>query len=137
MVVTVLNHGSIVSTAWEDSDQALKAALLQATLGLNAANKERVALSCKIGNEEVLICSLREGVSESIKLDLVLDQYAELTVQSSHQKNNTSIHVAGYHVVEEPHPHMEDDDDDEGEDMYDEELAGIPTRLVNFDKDTS
>ena len=96
---------------------------MQATLGLEATPNERVALKCKIGNEEVLICSLREGTSESTNLDVLLDQYSELSVQSNQKKTSTSIHVTGYHAPDEPQVMMRGDDEEE-EDIDDEDFEG-------------
>lgn len=74
--------------------------LVQATLALDAKPGEKVGITCKIGGEdedgqEVLICSLREGNTESQSLDLIFDQYTEFKVQG-----NSSVHLTGYYMPE-------------------------------------
>ena len=48
---------------------------LQATLSLDAKDGERVGVTAKVDEDgpDVLICSLREGASESQSLDLIFD----------------------------------------------------------------
>lgn len=48
---------------------------MQATLSLDAKAGERVGVTAKVDEDgpDVLICSLREGTSESQSLDLIFD----------------------------------------------------------------
>lgn len=95
---------------------SVKSRFLQATLGLDAASNEKVALCCKVGKAETLICSLKEGSTESTNLDIVLDQYAEFSVKTNAPQNaQGSIHLIGYHVIEN-----EQEEEDGDEEMGDE-----------------
>jgi hypothetical protein len=73
---------------------------MQATLSLDASAGEKVGVTCKVGGggedgQEVLICSLREGATESHSLDLIFDHYTEFRVQG-----NASVHLTGYYMPE-------------------------------------
>ena len=48
---------------------------MQATLSLDASTGERVGVTAKVEEDgpDALICSLREGASESQRLDLIFD----------------------------------------------------------------
>ena len=48
---------------------------MQATLDWAAKDGDRSAVTCKVGEDEVLICSLRGGSLESVAMDLVFDHY--------------------------------------------------------------
>lgn len=85
-------------------------------MSIDAPQGEKAALKCKVGNDEVLICSLREGGQESTNLDLILDSYTEFSLVSKSGSANASIHLAGYLIAE---GEEEDEDDEE----YDEEDA--------------
>lgn len=94
----------------------LNGIVLQATLSLEASSNERAALRCKVeGNDEVLICSLREGTQETTNLDLILDSYTEFSLATKSKNSKASIHLAGYLVAEED----EDDGEMEGEEDED------------------
>jgi hypothetical protein len=85
----------------------------QATLGIDAANGERVAVSCKVEEDQVLICSLRDGVQECVNMDLVLSSYSEFSLFSSKkQGSKASIHLAGYLMAESDEEEEEGDDGD-------------------------
>ena len=64
-----------------------------------------------MGNEEVLICSLREGGQETTNLDLILDTYTELSLATKAKNTKASIHVAGYLIAESEEEEEEDDED--------------------------
>lgn len=58
-----------------DNGQGCGDACLQATLSFDAKAGERVGVTVKVDEDgpDVLICSLREGQSESQSLDLIFD----------------------------------------------------------------
>ncbi|CAK0787871.1 hypothetical protein CVIRNUC_011093 [Coccomyxa viridis] len=95
--------------------------LSQATLSLDAKDGERVGVTAKVDEDgpDVLICSLREGASESQSLDLIFDSYAEFKVVGS-----ASVHLSGYYMPEHGYGEEDDKDDDEDTDE-DEELDDI------------
>lgn len=67
---------------------------MQATLAMDAAMGKRVGVSAKVGDEqEVLLCSLREGGQESANLDIMLDHYTEFAVHGE-----AAVHLAGYYM---------------------------------------
>ena len=72
--------------------------LLQATLSMDAKSGTKVGVTCTMGEEgegEVLLCSLREGGTESQSLDLIFDHYTEFKVQG-----DASVHLTGYYIPE-------------------------------------
>lgn len=87
---------------------------MQATLSLDAAPGEKAALRCKVGNEEVLICSLREGGQETTNLDLILDSYTEFSLATKSKGSKASIHLAGYLIPEGEEGHELEDGEDDG-----------------------
>lgn len=61
---------------------------------MDAAPGQRVGISAKVSDEqEVLLCSLREGGQESANLDIVLDHYTEFAV-----RGEAAVHLAGYYM---------------------------------------
>ena len=65
---------------------------------MDADNGSKVGLTCTMGedgDEEVLLCTLREGATESQSLDLVFDHYTEFKVQGS-----AAVHLTGYYMPE-------------------------------------
>lgn len=77
----------------------------QACLDPNAKKSAKSVLMLKSNdNGPYAVCSLREGSTESMPLDLILDQYSEFTVEGS-----CSVHLTGYFMPKDE------------EDMYDEE----------------
>jgi len=84
-----------------------------------------VAVSCKVGEEEIFICSLREGGQECVNLDLVLSSYSEFSLvhATSGKKGSgggggkggggASIHLAGY-LMQDSEDSEEDEEDMEG-----------------------
>lgn len=69
---------------------------MQATLSMDAENGTKVGVTCTLGedgDEEVLLCTLREGATESQSLDLVFDHYTEFNV-----KGNAAVHLTGYYM---------------------------------------
>ena len=61
---------------------------------MDAAPGQRVGISAKVADEqEVLLCSLREGGQESANLDIVLDYYTEFAV-----RGEAAVHLAGYYM---------------------------------------
>ena len=61
---------------------------------MDAAPGQRVGVSAKVADEqEVLLCSLREGGQESANLDIVLDHYTEFAV-----RGEAAVHLAGYYM---------------------------------------
>lgn len=68
-------------------------------------------MKVKVGDDEIFVCSLREGGQETTTLDLSFDSYTEFLL---HGPETASIHLAGYVVdVEEEDEDEDDDDDDE------------------------
>ena len=63
---------------------------------MDAENGTKVGVTCTLGedgDEEVLLCTLREGATESQSLDLVFDHYTEFNV-----KGNAAVHLTGYYM---------------------------------------
>ena len=61
---------------------------------MDAAPGQRVGVAATVGDEqEVLLCSLREGGQESANLDIVLDHYTEFAVHGG-----AAVHLAGYYM---------------------------------------
>lgn len=63
---------------------------------MDAKAGQKVGLTCKVGengDEELLLCTLREGASESQSLDLIFDHYTEFKVHG-----NASVHLTGYYI---------------------------------------
>ena len=84
-------------------------------MSIDAPKGEKAALKCKVGNDEVLICSLREGAQESTNLDLILDSYTEFSVVTKTGSTKASIHLAGYLIAEGQEEEDDElDEDDEG-----------------------
>lgn len=69
---------------------------------------------CKVGTDEVLLCSLREGALETTNLDLVLDSYTEFSLAPKNKQSKASLHLAGYLIPEEEGSMEDDEDDEEG-----------------------
>lgn len=72
--------------------------LLQATLSMDAKSGTKVGVTCTMGEdgeEQVLLCSLRQGGTESQSLDLIFDHYTEFRVQG-----DASVHLTGYYIPE-------------------------------------
>lgn len=65
---------------------------------MDAKSGTKVGVTCTVGEdgeEEVLLCSLREGGTESQNLDLIFDHYTEFKVQG-----DASVHLTGYYIPE-------------------------------------
>ena len=77
--------------------------LSQAVLGASARKGERGRLKCRRADEgktDLFLCSLIAGTSESCTLDVIFDEYVELSVDGE-----TEVHVTGYTI------YMEDESD--------------------------
>lgn len=88
----------------------------QACLDPGAKKGSKAVLMLKSGDDgPYAICSLREGITESVNLDLLVEDYSEFSIVGS-----AGIHLTGYHM-----PHEDEGpgfDDDEGDDYDDEDF---------------
>jgi FK506-binding nuclear protein len=84
---------SHISTCCLDPQKAKKNSGVRATLMVKSGGDEQA----------YAVCTLREGGTESIAVDLAMEEYAEFTVVG-----NCPIHLTGYYM-----PLDEDDEDDE------------------------
>ncbi len=84
---------SHISTCCLDPQKAKKNSGVRATLMVKSGGEEQA----------YAVCTLREGGTESIAVDLAMEEYAEFTVVG-----NCPIHLTGYYM-----PLDEDDEDDE------------------------
>ena len=66
-----------------------------------------------MGDDEIFICSLREGAQESTGLDLAFDSYTEFQLVGGAE---AKVHLAGYIMPEYPEEDSDEDDDDEADD---------------------
>ena len=83
---SLTQHDNLATHCWSG--------LVQATLAMDAAPGQRVGIAAKVADEqEVLLCSLREGGQESANLDIVLDHYTEFAVRGA-----AAVHLAGYYM---------------------------------------
>ncbi|PRW20488.1 peptidyl-prolyl cis-trans isomerase FKBP53 [Chlorella sorokiniana] len=101
------------ATPFVPPPEASKLHLSQACLSTKAKPGSKAALKVKVGDEgqPLLVCSLREGATESVPLDLIFDQYTEFSVEGA-----APIHLTGYYMPEYEMDHGEDDtDEDDGE----------------------
>lgn len=82
----------------------------QACLAPGAPKNARATLLLRVGEskEALAVAALREGGTECVSLDLVLDEYTEFTVQG-----NAQIHLTGYYMPEYAIDGEGDEDDDE------------------------
>lgn len=108
----------------------------QACMAPGASKNAKATLMVRVGdNEEPLaVAALREGASESVALDLVLDQYTEFSVIG-----NATVHLTGYYMPEYAIDGDSDEEDDEEDDedghMYtEEELNAMNDQILGFDE---
>ena len=81
----------------------------QACLDPNAKKSAKAVLMLKSNdNGPYAVCSLREGSTESMPLDLILDQYSEFTVEGS-----CSVHLTGYFMPKDEEDMYDEDEEDE------------------------
>ncbi len=85
---------SHISTCCLDPQKAKKNSGVKATLMVKSGGEEQA----------FAVCALREGGTESIAVDLAMEEYAEFSVVG-----NCPIHLTGYYM-----PLDEDDEDEEG-----------------------
>jgi FK506-binding nuclear protein len=95
-----------------------------------ASKNAKATLMLRVGdNEEPLaVAALHEGGSESVALDLVLDQYTEFSVIG-----NATIHLTGYYM---PEYAIDGDygEDDEDQLYTDDELDAMNDQILGFDE---
>ena len=113
-------YGAIVKpgrkTVFEpNKDRTNKLHISQATLGSSAQKNERVRLKCRRADEgksDIFLCSLIAGTNESQVLDVIFDEYVELSVDGE-----TEIHVTGYTIVfeDDESSYYSDSDMEEGQ----------------------
>ncbi|DBA76324.1 hypothetical protein WJX77_009009 [Trebouxia sp. C0004] len=90
----------------------------QACLAPGADVGAKSALKVKVQDgPELYVCRLAEGRSDFANLDLVLDEYAEFTVEGA------ALHITGYLMPEEQMAEEEEDEDDEMDEEYTPEMA--------------
>ncbi|KAI3430351.1 hypothetical protein D9Q98_004946 [Chlorella vulgaris] len=105
--------------------EAAKLHLSQACLSNKAKPGTKASLKVRVSDEgeQLLVCSLREGGTESIGLDLIFDQYTEFTVEGG-----AAIHLTGYFMPEyEMGGEESSDDDEQGLEGY------APGQLLGYD----
>jgi FK506-binding nuclear protein len=106
----------------------------QVCMAPGASKNAKATLMLRVGDnttEPLAVASLREGATESVALDLVLDEYTEFSVIG-----NATVHLTGYYM---PEYAIDGDDDgdfaDEEEDAYDdEELQQMNDQILGFDE---
>ena len=85
-------------SVWEpNKERSNKLHLSNATLGANARKGERVRLRCRRADEgktDIYLCSLLGGSAETSSLDVIFDEYVEISVEGE-----TEVHVTGYTVL--------------------------------------
>ncbi len=105
----------------------------QACLDPGAKKGSKGVLMLKSGDDgPYAICSLREGGTESVNLDLLVEDYTEFSIVG-----NAGIHLTGYHMPqEEDGPGFEEDGDldEEDEDDFDMAFDEDPG-LLGFDEE--
>jgi FK506-binding nuclear protein len=106
----------------------------QACMAPGASKNAKATLMIRVGdNEEPLaVAALKEGATESVALDLVLDQYTEFSVIG-----NATVHLTGYYMPEYAidGDGGEDDDEEEGDEPYtEEELQAMNDQILGFDE---
>ncbi|QDZ20019.1 FKBP-type peptidyl-prolyl cis-trans isomerase [Chloropicon primus] len=80
-----------------NKERSNKLHLSNATLGSSAREGERVRLKCRRADEgrnDIFLCSLIAGRNESCALDVIFDEYVEISVDGE-----TEVHVTGYTVL--------------------------------------
>jgi len=100
----------------------------QACLDPNAKKSTKSILMLKSNdNGPYAVCSLREGGTESMPLDLILDQYSEFTVEGS-----CSVHLTGHFMPKDDdcmHEEEEDEEDDMDPAVLGYDAEGLPIFL--------
>lgn len=93
--------------------------LSQACLNPSAKAGDRAVLLVKSGDAgaPLAVCSLRQGGTECVGLDLIFDSYTEFTVQGK-----ASVHLTGYHMPEYELGSGDEDGSDGEEGESDEEV---------------
>ena len=86
---------------------------LQATLAPDTPAGQKAAVKCKVGDDEIFICSLREGAQESTSLDLAFDSYTEFHLVGGAE---AKVHLAGYIMPEYSEEESDEDDDEDTDD---------------------
>jgi FK506-binding nuclear protein len=130
LTASIMFYGCIINPSGDPSayvpppDEDMLLHVSTACLDPSVAKKgSKATLMVKSGDEEVAyaVCSLREGGTESMSLDLALEEYSEFSVVG-----NCPVHVTGYFMPA-------DDEDDEGlmPGMGDEDFD------MDFDEDPS
>ena len=111
----------VIKMRCETDDAALRAAA-----GANASDDDDSATDDSFEREEYRVCALIGGRVETCGLDLVLDEYAEFTVEGA-----CGAHLTGYYMPEYGEGEDEDvdamygdddDDDDDGDSSDEEEM---------------
>ena len=84
-------------TPYVPPPEEMRLHLTGATLGADPRKGERVVLKVRVseGGREVFVCSFRGGGQEHCPLDLVLDEYAEFSIEGA-----CSVHLVGYYMPE-------------------------------------
>ena len=102
-------------TPYVPPPEEMRLHLTGATLGADPRKGERVVLKVRVseGGREIFVCSFRGGGQEHCPLDLVLDEYAEFSIEGA-----CSVHLVGYYMPEfgpegEGDSSEEEDDDEE------------------------
>ena len=101
----------------------------QACMAPGAPKNAKATLMIRVGesDEALAVAALKEGSSESVALDLVLDEYTEFSVIG-----NATIHLTGYYMPE----YAIDGEDGEGdEDEDDDELNAMNDQILGYDED--
>jgi len=102
----------------------------QACMAPGASKNAKATLMLRVGDieEPLAVAALREGASESVALDLVLDEYTEFSVIG-----NATIHLTGYYM---PEYAIDGDHDVEDEDELhtEEELNAMNDQILGFDE---
>lgn len=87
----------------------------QCCLAPDSKPGSKATILLKVGeNDALAIACLREGTTDSLPLDLILDHYSEFEV-----KGNAEVHITGYHMPQYELDEDHDFDDDEDEDLSD------------------
>ena len=88
-------------TPYVPPPEEMRLHLTGATLGAEPRKGERVVLKVRVsesggeGGREIFVCSFRGGGQEHCPLDLVLDEYAEFSIEGA-----CSVHLVGYYMPE-------------------------------------
>ena len=121
----------VIKMRCETDDAALRAAA-----GANASDDDDSATDDSFEREEYRVCALIGGRVETCGLDLVLDEYAEFTVEGA-----CGAHLTGYYMPEYGEGEDEDvdamygDDDDDDDDDDDGDSSDEEEMMMGDDDD--